>query len=223
MASAEPISTNKERGVRSNIDYIYIAPTKCPQKLVLQSTQSKHCHTSHNFPLHSAYREIRTLCTGYGISHFRPFWATFTSNNVELHDQTARKQQHDIQILGILGARYLSSPLYYHPRPITNKRPPGASFLDFCYLCKRPLDEGDDIFIYRGDRAFCSVECRCDHIVLDELPQVQSPSALRCINSTSSISRSRSRSQYNLAGSSDVCRKSYARLPCSTRDAFITN
>ncbi|KAL6653645.1 hypothetical protein ACP70R_008569 [Stipagrostis hirtigluma subsp. patula] len=50
--------------------------------------------------------------------------------------------------------------------------PPAArcesSFLQRCFLCHRELADGKDIYIYRGDRAFCSEECRCRHILLDE-------------------------------------------------------
>lgn len=41
-------------------------------------------------------------------------------------------------------------------------------FLSACYLCKRHLSPGKDIYMYRGDRAFCSVECRCQQILMDE-------------------------------------------------------
>jgi hypothetical protein len=42
-----------------------------------------------------------------------------------------------------------------------------AEFLWCCDMCRRPLD-GKDIFMYRGERAFCSVECRYHAIVSDE-------------------------------------------------------
>ena len=42
-----------------------------------------------------------------------------------------------------------------------------ADFLRCCYLCRKKLD-GIDIFIYRGDRGFCSMECRYQHIVSEE-------------------------------------------------------
>ncbi|CAL9065805.1 unnamed protein product [Musa banksii] len=43
-----------------------------------------------------------------------------------------------------------------------------SSFLEHCFLCRRRLQEGSDIFMYRGDRAFCSEECRCRHMFVDE-------------------------------------------------------
>ncbi|KAJ8499835.1 hypothetical protein OPV22_010387 [Ensete ventricosum] len=41
-------------------------------------------------------------------------------------------------------------------------------FLDSCFLCKRPLAGNRDIFMYRGDTPFCSVECRQEQIEMDE-------------------------------------------------------
>ncbi|KAI5068368.1 hypothetical protein GOP47_0016713 [Adiantum capillus-veneris] len=46
-----------------------------------------------------------------------------------------------------------------------------ADFMGTCFLCQRPLGSGIDIYMYRGDRAFCSNECRYQHIVEDELSE----------------------------------------------------
>ncbi|XP_057775533.1 FCS-Like Zinc finger 5-like [Salvia miltiorrhiza] len=43
-----------------------------------------------------------------------------------------------------------------------------ASFLRVCSFCKRRLVPGRDIFMYRGDSAFCSLECRQQQISQDE-------------------------------------------------------
>uniref|UniRef100_A0ACD5XM52 Uncharacterized protein n=1 Tax=Avena sativa TaxID=4498 RepID=A0ACD5XM52_AVESA len=45
-----------------------------------------------------------------------------------------------------------------------------ADFLGCCDRCRRRLD-GKDIFMYRGDRAFCSTECRYQAIVRDEFQE----------------------------------------------------
>ncbi|KAL6977902.1 hypothetical protein U1Q18_026685 [Sarracenia purpurea var. burkii] len=45
-----------------------------------------------------------------------------------------------------------------------------ADFLDSCDLCKKQL-HGLDIFMYRGEKAFCSAECRCKQISMDELKE----------------------------------------------------
>lgn len=43
-----------------------------------------------------------------------------------------------------------------------------SHFLEKCSLCKRHLPEDQDIFMYRGDKAFCSLECRSQQMILDE-------------------------------------------------------
>ncbi|KAK1366235.1 FCS Zinc finger [Heracleum sosnowskyi] len=42
-----------------------------------------------------------------------------------------------------------------------------GDFLSSCYLCKKQL-HGLDIFMYRGEKAFCSAECRYKQISTDE-------------------------------------------------------
>ncbi|WJX12131.1 hypothetical protein P8452_02662 [Trifolium repens] len=41
------------------------------------------------------------------------------------------------------------------------------NFLSFCHTCKNHLEHTKDIFIYRGEKAFCSQECRHKEMVLD--------------------------------------------------------
>ncbi|KAJ4760382.1 hypothetical protein LUZ62_070757 [Rhynchospora pubera] len=52
------------------------------------------------------------------------------------------------------------------PREVS--RANGGDFLSFCHSCKRSLEENRDIFMYRGERAFCSMECRDQAILYDE-------------------------------------------------------
>ncbi|ONK74331.1 uncharacterized protein A4U43_C03F5140 [Asparagus officinalis] len=41
-------------------------------------------------------------------------------------------------------------------------------FLTCCCACKKRLDQGKDIFMYRGEKAFCSLECRHQEMQFDE-------------------------------------------------------
>ncbi|KAK1611587.1 hypothetical protein QYE76_035260 [Lolium multiflorum] len=41
-------------------------------------------------------------------------------------------------------------------------------FLDACFLCKKSISRDRDIFMYRGDEAFCSEECRQEQMCMDE-------------------------------------------------------
>ncbi|KAF8034629.1 hypothetical protein BT93_C0823 [Corymbia citriodora subsp. variegata] len=45
---------------------------------------------------------------------------------------------------------------------------PSDNFLSFCFTCKKILEEGKDIYMYRGEKAFCSSECRSAAIMIDE-------------------------------------------------------
>ncbi|KAJ7962971.1 Pre-mRNA cleavage complex 2 protein Pcf11, putative isoform 2 [Quillaja saponaria] len=40
--------------------------------------------------------------------------------------------------------------------------------LSFCYSCNKKLEEGQDIYIYRGEKAFCSSDCRAEEIFAEE-------------------------------------------------------
>lgn len=45
---------------------------------------------------------------------------------------------------------------------------PSEKFLSFCYTCKKNLGHGKDIYMYRGEKAFCSQECRSQEMLLEE-------------------------------------------------------
>ncbi|XP_047336205.1 FCS-Like Zinc finger 8-like [Impatiens glandulifera] len=42
-------------------------------------------------------------------------------------------------------------------------------FLRFCYACKKDLGHGKDIYIYGGEKSFCSRECRWEEMLFDGL------------------------------------------------------
>jgi hypothetical protein len=41
-------------------------------------------------------------------------------------------------------------------------------YLHSCFLCKKTIDRNRDIFMYKGDAAFCSEDCREDQADMDE-------------------------------------------------------
>ncbi|KAJ8543221.1 hypothetical protein K7X08_005744 [Anisodus acutangulus] len=45
---------------------------------------------------------------------------------------------------------------------------PSESFLSFCHTCKKNLGIGKDIYMYRGEKAFCSSDCRFKEMMLEE-------------------------------------------------------
>ncbi|XP_039005876.1 FCS-Like Zinc finger 10-like [Hibiscus syriacus] len=63
--------------------------------------------------------------------------------------------------------------------PCTKVPPPGNSkgtsalyasdeYLSFCYTCKKKLEKDEDIYMYRGKKAFCSLDCRSGEIFAEE-------------------------------------------------------
>ncbi|XP_020207576.1 FCS-Like Zinc finger 17 [Cajanus cajan] len=52
--------------------------------------------------------------------------------------------------------------------------PQDFCFLKTCNLCNKQLSPDKDIYMYRGDQGFCSVECRNRQIVLDEMRELES-------------------------------------------------
>ncbi|KAK8588325.1 hypothetical protein V6N13_087257 [Hibiscus sabdariffa] len=55
----------------------------------------------------------------------------------------------------------------YFSVPANKPKPTPESFLSFCHTCKKNLQQKVDIYIYRGEKAFCSPECRCQEMLLD--------------------------------------------------------
>ncbi|XP_047088136.1 FCS-Like Zinc finger 8-like [Lolium rigidum] len=45
---------------------------------------------------------------------------------------------------------------------------PASGFLSYCQACHKPIGHASDIFIYRGEKAFCSSECRYREMLFDE-------------------------------------------------------
>ncbi|KAL6660010.1 hypothetical protein ACP70R_002132 [Stipagrostis hirtigluma subsp. patula] len=49
----------------------------------------------------------------------------------------------------------------------------GLEFLKRCFSCHKTLDANMDVFVYKGEQAFCSPECRCLHIAKEERREVE--------------------------------------------------
>ncbi|CAN6451419.1 unnamed protein product [Victoria cruziana] len=78
------------------------------------------------------------------------------------------------------------------PQPSYRDEPssyPSSDFLKFCHLCRKKL-QGEDIYMYRGEKAFCSMECRYMQMVSDECTDkcVPKPSPKPVTSSSSSAS-----------------------------------
>ncbi|KAE8676196.1 hypothetical protein F3Y22_tig00111621pilonHSYRG00286 [Hibiscus syriacus] len=55
----------------------------------------------------------------------------------------------------------------YFTVPDNEPKPATGSFLSFCHTCNKNLEQKVDIYIYRGEKAFCSPECRYQEMLLD--------------------------------------------------------
>ncbi|ERM94218.1 hypothetical protein AMTRI_Chr04g188760 [Amborella trichopoda] len=66
------------------------------------------------------------------------------------------------------GARYPAIASPRNHRRFSGNFIETAHFLQCCTLCKRRLGPGRDIYMYRGDSAFCSLECRQQQMNIDE-------------------------------------------------------
>ncbi|KAI3848435.1 hypothetical protein MKW92_023095 [Papaver armeniacum] len=61
----------------------------------------------------------------------------------------------------------IESPWIVEPSVGSTANPP-KDFLSFCFLCEKKLEEGNDIYMYRGEKAFCSSNCRSQEILFEE-------------------------------------------------------
>ncbi|XP_065859491.1 FCS-Like Zinc finger 15 [Euphorbia lathyris] len=92
-----------------------------------------------------------------------------------------------------------SSPTSFPSSPTTFRLP---TFLEHCFLCRHKLSPGKDIYMYKGDRAFCSVECRCRQIFMDEEEILMKDNcSLAAIKPTSGSSASTTSSRGSTASS----------------------
>ncbi|KAH7846566.1 hypothetical protein Vadar_015582 [Vaccinium darrowii] len=96
----------------------------------------------------------------------------FTLDLTEEDDQAPIHQPSDTFTGGSGGLGHrLSSSAGVSPR--NHRRNPSefvetAQFLRSCFLCKRRLVPGRDIYMYKGESAFCSLECRQHQMNQDE-------------------------------------------------------
>ncbi|KAK4748512.1 hypothetical protein SAY87_015098 [Trapa incisa] len=65
------------------------------------------------------------------------------------------------------------SPRFYDAR-FEDRHLHQPHFLESCFLCKKRLGNNRDIFMYRGDMAFCSEECRQEQIDMDAAKEKKS-------------------------------------------------
>lgn len=131
-------------------------------------------HKSNNF-LHSKVNSMSaSIGSGYG------FTESLSASEIELSEDYTRVVSHGLnpRTTHIYGDRILEC----HSNDFSNDcknaaegsgvmipttQYPSDDFLSFCCSCNKKLD-GKDIYIYRGEKAYCSADCRSQEILDDE-------------------------------------------------------
>ncbi|KAH7655331.1 Zf-FLZ domain-containing protein [Dioscorea alata] len=81
-------------------------------------------------------------------------------------DQGIREVQE-----GLVGLRILIQHQGKIPKNIVikpTKFSTDLGFLKACFFCKKELSPQKDVYMYKGDQGFCSIECRYKQMVVDE-------------------------------------------------------
>ncbi|CAA7020546.1 unnamed protein product [Microthlaspi erraticum] len=99
--------------------------------------------------------------------------ASATRITVEVHDDQTAGQDSDVAMAVVDDdQRFLAmfSPGDHRSKRKDDRRSSlsSSSFLGNCGFCKSRLAPGRDIYMYKGDAAFCSVECREQQMEHDE-------------------------------------------------------
>lgn len=85
-----------------------------------------------------------------------------------------REQQQQRPPLAVLSRSSVRSPPASLRQESTGGRPfVGLEFLKFCLCCCKKIDDGMDVFVYKGEQAFCSADCRCQHIAREERREIE--------------------------------------------------
>ncbi|XP_015079058.1 FCS-Like Zinc finger 15-like [Solanum pennellii] len=74
----------------------------------------------------------------------------------------SRKIKSIIFLMNHIRDHYSCNALYY-----------SNCFLKCCFFCYKPLDLRKEVYMYRGELGFCSVDCRNRQIYLDELKKIE--------------------------------------------------
>ncbi|AEE87120.1 hypothetical protein (DUF581) [Arabidopsis thaliana] len=99
--------------------------------------------------------------------------ASITRITIEVDGDQTAGQDSDVSMTVVDGGenyaqRFLSPVNHQRNERKYGGRSSPSSFLVNCGFCKRGLAPGRDIYMYKGDAAFCSIECREQQMEHDE-------------------------------------------------------
>ncbi|OVA13020.1 Protein of unknown function DUF581 [Macleaya cordata] len=89
------------------------------------------------------------------------------------HHQSSHHKSNNIIVVKPtfrLGGSTSNTQTHHHRIPAASQE---SSFLKACCLCKKKLSPQKDVYMYRGDQGFCSVDCRCRQILIDEIKEME--------------------------------------------------
>ncbi|KAM7259308.1 hypothetical protein ACFE04_015049 [Oxalis oulophora] len=129
-----------------NLNSPVAIPTSLPIKSCLESLESL---SARDVELSEEYTRV---ISGGQITHiYGDKILECPSNSLTNFDMNKKKEFEALQA-GTSSAAALNRP---------------EDFLSICYSCNNKLPAGEDIYIYRGERSFCSKECRLQLISMD--------------------------------------------------------
>ncbi|CAH8333946.1 unnamed protein product [Eruca vesicaria subsp. sativa] len=128
-----------------------------------------------NPPISLPPEEAKKTVSGSGLGSPRIFTGYFSTSDMELSEDYTCVTCHGpnprtIHIFDNCIVESKPGVVFFRSSDPVNESDclPSDSFLSFCCNCKKNLGPRDDIFMYRGDRAFCSSECRSLEMMSEE-------------------------------------------------------
>ncbi|CAF1931117.1 BnaC05g51730D [Brassica napus] len=128
-----------------------------------------------NPPVSPSPEEMKKTVSGSGLASPRIFTGYFSTSEMELSEDYTCVTCHgpNPRTIHIFDNCIIESQpgvvLFRSSDPVNESDClPSDSFLSTCCNCKKDLGPRDDIFMYRGDRAFCSSECRSLEMMSEE-------------------------------------------------------
>ncbi|MCD7460633.1 hypothetical protein HAX54_043999 [Datura stramonium] len=78
-------------------------------------------------------------------------------------------------VLIMYSSRFTRVKPIFHTNPTESvSTEHNCCFLKYCFLCNKTLRLDKEVYMYKGDLGFCSVECRNRQIYLDEIKEIES-------------------------------------------------
>nr|XP_009785588.1 PREDICTED: uncharacterized protein LOC104233832 [Nicotiana sylvestris]XP_016446680.1 PREDICTED: uncharacterized protein LOC107771751 [Nicotiana tabacum] len=64
-------------------------------------------------------------------------------------------------------------PIFHTNHTESSSNEQNSCFLKYCFLCNKTLRLDKQVYMYKGEMGFCSLECRHRQIYLDEIKEIE--------------------------------------------------